>query len=203
MKFSFDQIVTDYDTHVTQHIPNYKIVIDKTIAICTSYSKSSSILDFGSANGSTLLKLHNQGFFNLHGVEINEKMLSLCNKPFAKFYRELPQIEFDVIIANWVLHFNKDKESILDSFYKHLGRNSVLIISEKLKSNEFVKNQYYKFKTNQGVSQEEIISKEESLKDVMYLDSLDWYLTTLKKIGFRDINIIDGSWGFVTLMASK
>ena len=51
MKFTFEQIVDNYNEHVTGHIPNYDRVIDKSINICKLYKNNANILDFGSANG--------------------------------------------------------------------------------------------------------------------------------------------------------
>lgn len=203
MSFKFDQIANIYNKHVNSHIPNYKIVIEKSVDICKDFERDAAILDFGSANGSTLQILHDNGFNNLYGVEINRIMLDYSPNDIAIYNETIPDLKFDIIMANWVLHFNSDKFSILKKLYEHLNTYGVIIISEKTITSETVKKHYYNFKKFQGVTEEEIIDKEQSLKGVMYLESIEWYLYNLKKVGFLDIDIIDASWGFVTILARK
>jgi SAM-dependent methyltransferase len=202
-KFQFENIADTYIQHVENHIPNYNIVIDKTIKICRLYNCNSLIVDFGSANGATLEKLHKEGFRNLYGVELVDALRERSDQTIARYVKTLPKLTFDVIIANWVLHFIENKEDTLRNFYNCLDDNGVLIISEKVSSNEIVKKFYYDFKRNNGVSEEEIFVKEKSLVGVMHLESIDWYFAVLNKIGFSTIEIIDGAWGFITLMVKK
>jgi SAM-dependent methyltransferase len=202
-QFQFENIASSYEQHVKNHIPNYNIVIDKTIKLCKLYNYNSSIVDFGSANGITLEKLHKEGFRNLYGVEPVDALRERSNKTIAVYSKILPLLKFDVIIANWVLHFIKDKEDTLKDFYNSLDENGVLIISEKVSSNEIIKKFYYDFKKDNGVTAEEITNKELSLIGVMHTETIDWYFATLNKIGFNTIEIIDGAWGFITLIVKK
>jgi SAM-dependent methyltransferase len=203
IKFKFETIANSYNQHVRNHIPNYDIVIDKTIKLCKLYNYNSSIVDFGSANGITLEKLYTEGFRNLYGIEPVDALRELSNKSIADYSKTLPCLKFDVIIANWVLHFIKNKEDTLRNFYNCLDDNGILIISEKVSSNEIIKKFYYDFKRNNNVSEEEIFVKEKSLAGVMHLETIDWYFTVLNEIGFDTIEIIDGAWGFITLMVKK
>ena len=203
MKFTFEQIVDNYNEHVTGHIPNYDRVIDKSINICKLYKSNANILDFGSANGQTLQKLYNQGFTNLHGVEPERTMRAVSPKLVAGYYERMPNLQFSVILANWVLHFIEDKISLLEQFYRQLEPNGSLIISDKVSVDPTVKSFYYERKRAQGVSEQDIITKEKSLKDVMHVESLSWYIDQLNIIGYRQIEIIDGDWGFVSLLVKK
>jgi hypothetical protein len=78
----------------------------------------------------------------------------------------------------------------------------VLILTDKTNQSETVKNLYYDFKRSNGVSDEYIYSKEESLKG--YMDTKDFYeyAHTLNSIGF-DVEIINASYGFVTFYCEK
>jgi trans-aconitate methyltransferase len=203
MKFKFTDIVDVYDEHVNAHIPNYQKVIDKSVKLCKLYKCDASVLDFGSANGNTLRRLHNEGFTNLHGVETVQEMIDVSDKTIASYYHTLPNIRFDFILANWVLHFIEDKKSILEKFYNQLSKEGTLVISDKVSSNDIVKKFYYDFKTLNGVSNSDIKLKEDSLKEVMHLYSLGQYIEALNTVGFTTIEVIDGDWGFVTLMVKK
>lgn len=202
-KFKFEDIADTYIDHVTKHIPNYDLVIDKTIKICKLYNKNSNILDFGSATGVTLEKLHKENFINLYGVEPENLLRNKSNFDIASYSTTMPTQNFDVIIANWVLHFIVDKEQTLIQFYNQLNTNGTLIISEKVSNNDIVHKFYYDIKKANGVSDLEIQAKKESLVNVMHIQSVDWYYSMLNKIGFSSVEIIDGSWGFITLMVKK
>lgn len=203
MKFKFEQIVDSYNEHVTKHIPNYDRIISKSIDICKIYKSNDNILDFGSANGQTLQKLYDLGFTNLHGVEPERTMRAVSPKLVAGYYKQMPNLQFSVILANWVLHFIEDKISLLEQFYRQLEPDGSLIISEKVSTNPVIKSFYYERKREQGTSEQEIVEKENSLAGVMYIETLGWYIDQLNIIGFTQIEVIDGDWGFVSLLVKK
>jgi SAM-dependent methyltransferase len=203
MKFKFEQIVDSYYEHVSKHIPNYDRIINKSIDICKTYKSNDNILDFGSANGQTLQKLYDLGFTNLHGVESERTMRAVSPKLVAGYYEQMPNLQFSVILANWVLHFIEDKISLLEQFYRQLEPNGSLIISEKVSTDPVIKSFYYERKREQGTSEQEIIEKENSLNGVMHVKTLRWYIDQLNIIGFTQIEIIDGDWGFVSLLVKK
>jgi len=203
MKFKFKQIANSYYEHVSKHIPNYDRVINKSIEVCQLYNSNANILDFGSANGQTLQKLYNQGFTNLHGVEIERTMRAVSPKLVAGYYEQMPNLQFSVILANWVLHFVEDKISLLEQFYRQLEPNGSLIISEKLSTDPIIKSFYYERKREQGANEQDIITKEKSLKGVMHIENLSWYINQLNIIGYRQIEVIDGDWGFISLLVKK
>lgn len=203
MKFKFEQIVDSYYEHVSKHIPNYDRIINKSIDICKTYKSNDNILDFGSANGQTLQKLYDLGFTNLHGVESERTMRAVSPKLVAGYYEQMPNLQFSVILANWVLHFIEDKISLLEQFYRQLEPNGSLIISEKVSTDPVIKSFYYERKREQGTSEQEIIEKENSLSGVMHVKTLRWYIDQLNIIGFTQIEIIDGDWGFVSLLVKK
>jgi hypothetical protein len=37
----------------------------------------------------------------------------------------------------------------------------------------------------------------------MYIDSVEWYLENLKKIGFTQVNIANASWCFTSFVCQK
>lgn len=201
--FRFKDIAENYNTHVTDHIPNYLKVIEKTLNICSLYPYNSSIVDFGSANGQTLKILSNLGYNNLYGVEPVQEMIDISDPRVATYYKEFPDIKFDVIIANWVLHFIQDKSNVLKKFYNSMDESSTLILSEKVSTDPVIRKFYHNFKMSNGLSKQQIENKERNLIGVMYLFSLKEYILLLNTIGFSTIEIIDGDWGFVTLMIKK
>jgi SAM-dependent methyltransferase len=198
-----ENISNIYEQHVRQHIPNYENILNLTVEIANdNLSKDSKICDFGSAKGNTLIKLHNNDFVNLYGVENSEHMRNKSPNIF-KISETMPDIEFDLIIANWSLHFNRNKEEILSNFYDRLKTDSYLILSEKVSEDEYTSKKYYEWKIQQNVSIEEIEKKKELLKGSMFIDDVEWYLKTLKDIGFRRVEIINSYWCFSTFLCRK
>jgi 2-polyprenyl-3-methyl-5-hydroxy-6-metoxy-1,4-benzoquinol methylase len=76
MSWKFDNTIAKIFTeHARQHIPNYDLVIDKSIDLCNWHlKKDDSIIDVGSATGETLQRLHRDGFTNLTGVDASQDM---------------------------------------------------------------------------------------------------------------------------------
>jgi tRNA (cmo5U34)-methyltransferase len=206
-QWSFNKEVAEvYTLHVRQHIPNYDRVIDKSISICNRIcSKQDSIIDVGCATGETLELFYNNGFRNLHGVDNSHDMLIKCNQNIAKFYNSsiLPENTYKVVLANWVLHFIKDKELYLKNIYNNLDNSGFLILSEKTSNHNMLLDFYHDIKRQNGVSEDEIETKAQSLKDVMFICSVEWYLNILKQIGFKQIDIIDADWCFTSFLCQK
>ena len=193
-----------YDEHVLAHIPNYERVITKSLDVCNTVDRDSPIIDVGCANGATLYKLYNMGFSNLHGVDSSSEMVSnISNIANIKVSTKLPVGPYKIILANWVLHFINDKETYLNDVYNNLLDDGIFILSEKINlDNNFV-NHYYNIKRQHGVTDSEIAQKEKSLQGVMFVKSRDWYIQTLKTIGFTRIEVIDADWCFNTFYIQK
>ena len=77
------------------------------------------------------------------------------------------------------------------------------ILSEKTSLDPTAINHYHNWKLAQGVTLEEIESKENAVKDIMYIRDPKWYLDTLECIGFKNIQIIDASWCFTSFMCYR
>lgn len=206
MSWKFDKIIAEsYLDHVRSHIPDFDIVIDKTVECCVNNCNiNDQILDFGCATGYTLQKLYESGFRNLYGVDNSQDMLNRCNTSATYFCADdIPKIKFNAIIANWVLHFNLNKTQLIKNMYNQLDDNGLVLISDKLSQTKLIQERYYSWKQSKGVSVEEITRKEKSLVGVMNLHALDYYYNTLIQSGFKSVEVIHGGWGFISLIAKK
>ena len=87
--------------------------------------------------------------------------------------------------------------------YNALTTSGAVIITDKTAQSKWIKELYYDFKRNNGVSNEYIQDKEEKLKGYMYCYDQQWYSDTLTDIGFKNIQIINSNLGFVTFYAEK
>jgi tRNA (cmo5U34)-methyltransferase len=201
------EIAANFVNHAEQHIPNYHQVIDQCVDVCDSYKDDLiKIIDVGCATGETIRRLHHHGFKNLHGVDNSQDMLELCPDIATYFCSDtFPDENFDVVLANWTLHFVKDKLSYLQSIYDHLNKNGTLILSDKVSKDPRAIKFYHDLKRKNGVTDQGIEKKAIQVKDVMFLESVEWYLDTLKSLGFsqNNIHITNAHWCFATIVAFK
>jgi len=207
--WSFDsEVARRFTDEAEKHIPNYHTVQRKSIQAIKEIisNKQAKVLDVGSALGRTLSLLKETGYSNLFGVEGSKDMLDLSFDEATlinsyNFPHE--HAPFDVVIANWTLHFVKDKEAYLRDIYSGMKSNGLLVLSEKVQSSYQVNDLYYDFKRSNGVEEDQIIAKAKALEGVMHLHPLEWYFSTLKDIGFEQVEVIDASFSFMTLIARK
>ena len=130
---------------------DYDKVIDLSINLCNDYyDKDSAIIDIGCASGETLIRLNNNQFANLYGVDNSKDMLDVCPKNIATYTMadnyptSFPKM--DVIICNWTLHFIKDKITYLQSIKDNLNEGGTFILSEKTTLDPLMIEEYHKFK---------------------------------------------------------
>jgi SAM-dependent methyltransferase len=202
----FDSSVADrYEQEVNNHIPDYDRVIDMCIdCIDVNFNKDVKIIDVGSAKGNTMDKLLSHGYSNVYGVEASEAMYSSSkHKDKVIMSDTFPEGDWDVVLANWTLHFINEREQYLKDIYDNMSHNGMLILSDKMAFTEDIESLYHNFKRSHGVTEDEINSKKQSLIGVLNTKSFMWYLNTLEKIGFRDIQIINANMMFNTLYARK
>jgi len=110
---------------------------------------------------------------------------------------------FDVVIANWVLHFIKDREQYLKAIKNSLSQNGVLILTEKITGSALANELYYDFKRQNGMTEEQIMEKKQRLEGVLTTYPLDWYFEKLAVLGFKQVDIINANTVFVTLLATQ
>jgi tRNA (cmo5U34)-methyltransferase len=201
-----NDIAKVFVAHARQHIPNYDTVIDKCVSLAQDLvARDSAIIDVGCATGETLRRLKQAGFTNLHGVESSQAMLGQCDPDLAQYYHSdtFPNNKFDAVFCNWTLHFIKDKIAYLSAVHSNLDNQGFVILSDKTSLDPVCIKKYHEWKRSQGVTEEQIQAKEQSVKDVMFINSPTWYLDTLQQVGFNRVEIIDAHWCFTTFLCHK
>jgi SAM-dependent methyltransferase len=204
--WSFDDNVAGrFQEEAINNIPDYERVIDMCVELAISkVNQDAVIVDVGSALGHTLDKFLNKGFSAVYGIENSDAMISkskhqdkiICSDKF-------PELKSDFVMANWTLHFVVERKDYLQSIYNNMNEDGVLIVSDKTTQTPEVKELYYDFKRDNGVTDEYIYEKEKKLQGYMHPYPIEWYLDTLKQIGFKNIQIINSRYGFVTLYCEK
>jgi 2-polyprenyl-3-methyl-5-hydroxy-6-metoxy-1,4-benzoquinol methylase len=206
-KWEFDKSVADrFQQEAEKHIPDYQKVIDLQISIIDKKFKRKdvSIMEVGSALGHTLDNLYSNGFNNFCGVECSTAMIDQSkykDKIIQSF--EFPAGSYDVVMANWTVHFIKEKEKYLTSIFDSLNDNGILMLSDKMTQHPVIKEMYYQWKMSNGVTIDEIKEKEKKLIGIMLAETLEAYLEMLHRIGFTKVDLINSRFNFNTLLCCK
>lgn len=205
--WEFDKSVADrFQQEAETHIPDYQKVIDLEISIIKQKFKSADIkiVDVGSALGHTLDNLYSNGFANIYGVECSQAMIDQSKHNDKVLYSDtFPADKFDVVLANWTIHFIKEKEKYLASIFESLNDDGVLMLSDKMIQHPIIKNMYYQWKLSNGVPLEIIKEKEQKLVGIMLSETLEAYLEMLHRIGFSKVDLINSRFNFNTLLCCK
>ena len=199
------EVAASFEHIARTSVPRYREVLDKTVEIIKKRGyENPKIIDVGSAIGTTLALLHDNGFRNLYGVDSSQDMLDRSFDQATLINSDWFPVEhgpFDVVIANWVLHFINQRGRYLQSIRDSLSPNGILILTEKVATHEMTHELYHDFKRKQGLSEFEIAKKRRMLEGVLVPYPLSWYLETLTALGFRHVDIVDAHYAFVTLVA--
>jgi trans-aconitate methyltransferase len=161
-------------------------------------------MEVGSALGHTLDNLYSNGFNNFCGVECSTAMIDQSkykDKIIQSF--EFPVGSYDVVMANWTVHFIKEKEKYLTSIFDSLNDNGILMLSDKMTQHPVIKEMYYQWKMSNGVTIDEIKEKEKKLIGIMLAETLEAYLEILHRIGFTKVDLINSRFNFNTLLCCK
>lgn len=200
-----DDVAGRFQNEARTNIPDYDRVIDMCLNIAKkSLNIDSNIIDVGSALGHTIDVFTKAGFKNVCGVDNSSSMIenSLYKEKIIQS-EEFPENKYDMVLINWTLHFIEDKRKYLESVYKNMNDLGILIITDKTTQSELVEDLYYDFKRSNGVSEEYIQSKKQKLNGYMKTMKADWYPYILNEIGFKDVQIINSRYGFVTFYSTK
>lgn len=204
--WTFDESVAKrFQQEAAQHIPDYERVIKLCLDIANrTIDKDHLVIDVGSALGHTMDMFINAGYSNVYGVEPSTAMIaSTLHQERVLRSGAFPMQVFNLVMINWTLHFVVDKVGYLKDVFANLTSGGTLILSDKTVQTPAIKDMYYQFKEDNGVTREYIESKEKQLQGVMHLVPATWYIEQLQAVGFVDIEIINSRLGFVTYMCKK
>jgi tRNA (cmo5U34)-methyltransferase len=214
MRWTFDaKVAAEFDTIAATQIPNYEKVIERCIDLAHAFFShpptahhTAKIIDVGSARGRTITRLIDAGFTQTMGVEASADMIAVSAHPDKIILSNqfpLDKAPFDMVLANWTLHFISAREQYIRDIYNGLQKGGIFILSERMQGSPATYQCYLDFKRKSGVSEEAIKAKETALQGVLEPLPLHWYLQTLHTIGFTDIEVIDAAWCFNTILCRK
>jgi SAM-dependent methyltransferase len=200
-----DDVANRFQAEAENNIPDYNRVINLCIDVANKeFTHDSKVVDVGSALGNTLNEFIKAGYTNVIGVESSTNMIAKSlHKDKVLLSDKFPNIAADIVLANWTLHFVNEREEYIRSVYKNLNDNGVFILTDKTTQSESIKELYYDFKRSNGVTEEYIASKEIQLEGVLVTYPAWWYFDMLQLAGFKDVQILNSKYGFVTYYCKK
>lgn len=206
--WTFDANVAQAFTQIArQNIPNYQIVQQKCLDVARKLCRPTDrILDVGCATGVTLLLLQANGFTNIVGIDSSPAMAEEASKHLKAIVLSdtLPDDlgAFKLVMANWTLHFIERRMDYIADIHRALEPGGALILTDKMQTGPLMQDFYRAFKRERGMTEEQIAAKERAIKDILVPRPLTDYLQVLQPL-FRQVDILDASYGFTTLLAVK
>lgn len=203
-----DSVASRFSLIARNEIPDYERVIDKCVELGTAHfpERNARVIDIGSATGYTMRRFLEAGFTDVWGVDNSSAMLAQSCVQLNLIHSDTFPADrgpYDLALANWTLHFIHERAAYIKKIYDALTDQGVLVITDKVLSSPKVFDRYHDFKRTNHVSEEHIRTKTKSLEGVLIPYPITWYLETLAHTGFRQVEIINASWGFVTFLCWK
>lgn len=180
--WKFDKDVSKvFQTHAEKSIPLYlqnhelvKIVVSYLLNNKKFRKRRLKILDIGCSVGSLEIKLDKYfgKLVKIDAIDKSEFMIKRCHKlDSCMFYcGELDSVglrgKYDLVVVLYMLQFVKDIEGFVENLKKYVKKDSVLIIADKFNSDRVLCNCLYKQFKKIEYTDEEILGKEKSLKNV-------------------------------------
>lgn len=220
--WAFDEtIVNDFDEHVRQSVPLYEIFHKSLIDLSRFFiRKGTKIIDVGTSTGFFIKSLYETELKRDNtfvGIDIEPAMVNECKKRFEKddiSFLEADAMDIDyseasVVSMILVLQFiEKEKRwKLLKKIYDDIEDDSCLLIVEKIRTSNIVLNDayndlYYDFKISKGLTPDDILKKNQSLRGIMKPLTLEENIKILTDIGFKvDVNVKFNN--FVSMIAVK
>lgn len=222
-KWVFDDKVTNcFEDMLSRSIPQYdvmrKCVVDLSNIVLED-KETFNCLDIGCSNGLMIKDMWKpNGIYK--GIDVSEPMLEKAKELFkdrdnvdvgyCDLRTDFPKGEYDVITAVLTVLFTpiEYRQNIIQNMYDNLKPGGALFMVEKVLGNNntlnkmFVKN-YYKMKSDNGYSQEQIERKRLSLEGVQVCVTSDWNQELLKQAGFKQVDVFWKWCNFMGFVAIK
>ena len=168
-----EETAVQFDTIARSSIPHYEEVIEKSLGIALALfpvRDQVKIIDVGSATGYTMARFRDAGFSQMYGVDDSPAMLRksrvqehlILSKAFPK-----DRGPYDMVLANWTLHFIRERKAYLQDIYDALAEDGVLLLTDKMQTSGFVHDRYHDFKRSMGLSEEHIAYKAAAIQGVL------------------------------------
>lgn len=220
-KWEFNAEVTEvFDNMLERSIPEYELMRELVKRIGFHYVKiGTSIIDIGCSNGNAIAP-----FIKIYGdvckfilMDVSEPMLEKCRERFGNvdilnydITDGLPEANASVILSILTLQFTpiEYRQKIMQSIYDRLVDGGAFIFVEKVLGNtneidDLLIYEYYKMKSENAYTQEQIQSKRKSLEGVLVPITAKWNEDLLKSVGFKKVDCFWRCLNFAGWLAIK
>lgn len=211
-KWAFDSDVTEaFDNMLARSIPQYEVMRQACYDLACKYAqRGTAIVDLGCSRGEAIASLIDHFGVNNRfvGVEVSEPMLEAARQRFHGLINagvvdirkmdlraDYPPAKASVTLCILTLQFTpiEYRLRIMQDIYDHTIEGGALILVEKViggsaRIDADMVNLYYKLKTQNGYSQEQIERKRLSLEGVLVPMTARWNEEMLHLVGFRQVD---------------
>ncbi len=207
-----NNVAKNFSKHVKTSVPMYETGHEIILSISDFFLKEKSLCyDIGCSTGTLLGKLSdrhkNKNKIDFIGIDPVSQMIKqakienkskLKNISFLnKSINDIKLKKSDLIISYYTTQFisPRYRQDIINNIYKSLNWGGAFILFEKIRGpdarfQDIYSSIYQDFKILQGYSEEEIVSKQRSLKGVLEPFSNEGNIGLLSRAGFKDITTI-------------
>lgn len=223
-EFSFASIALGFEQHLGQHMPGNSDLRKAIVSLAPTLVQSgTNVVDIGTSSGALLRMVHDE-------VERcrSAKVTYLGIDPVADFQADWAQLttpnlsfvvadacevsyeQLSLAMSVFTLQFipRHRRKQLLRSLYEGMVDGGYLIITEKVLASsarfqDALTFPYYDFKRAQGITAEQILDKERSLRGFLTPYDRDELVDLLKEAGFKSVEEFWCRFPFVGLIASK
>jgi tRNA (cmo5U34)-methyltransferase len=228
--FTFDQkVATVFDDMVSRSVPFY-VELQRMLAdLCVQFlpEQNGAVCDLGCSTGTTidLILSHPGTPATTHGFGVDNAaaMLDQARDKLSEHIGAkrvtLIQADLDsdlkpppvnVVLMNWTLQFVRPihREGLLRRIHASIQPGGALLMAEKVLVEDSLLNRlyielYYRYKSRQGYTAEEIQRKRESLENVLVPYRVEENVQLLQRCGFSTVDTCFRWFNWAAFVAIK
>lgn len=220
-KWTFDEDVTAvFDNMLERSIPDYGNMRSLVYHVGKHYIRiGKTVIDIGCSNGNAIAPFISQYGDDLSYImcDVSEPMLDKCRDRFGSMdirnhdiTKGLPEADACLVLGILTVQFTpiEYRQKIISSIYDRLCSGGAFVFVEKVLGNtdeldDLFVSEYYRIKSDNSYTQEQIASKRKSLEGVLVPITARWNEDMLKAAGFRKIDCFWRNLNFAGWIAIK
>ncbi|MCI7643182.1 MAG: carboxy-S-adenosyl-L-methionine synthase CmoA [Lentisphaeria bacterium] len=226
--FKFDRSVAGvFENMLLRSVPGYENIIAMSGFLAGKYAQAGrNYYDLGCSLGATALAMQrNIAAENccIYAVDNSLPMIERCREIVAMepehpaqlevLCADINEIKFAnnaMTAINFTLQFIAPelRAGLLKKIYDSMVPGGVLVLSEKIKLEDSVENDffveiYHQWKIGNGYSRREVERKREALENVLIPDTVSGHRQRLEMVGFSHFSVWFQCFNFVSMVAFK
>lgn len=226
--FKFDyQVANIFENMISRSVPGYENVITMSGILASKFvTDNANCYDLGCSLGATSFSIQkhiNAKNCRIYAIDNSKAMIERLESkllisdvyptPIIPILGDIQEVNMEnnqLTAINFTLQFLKisERQSLLEKIYNSMSPGAVLILSEKIKSQNEEENNllidiYHQWKETNGYSKREIEKKREALENVLIPESIEEHKARLEKVGFKNFSVWFRCFNFVSMVAFK